>query len=983
MSKLHDGLYDALLNKEIQDLIAALPSHRKADTETLTGSDAIEYVVREISDHIRTRFRAIKDASADEILAEASRLFESIFATSEENFAPRVLTEVRPSVRESSIKPVVPLSQSALITNDQRLNYHALLRSEILSADRIDWICPFIGNQGLNLIIDLLKNQGNKLRVISTTYLGGTHRNAIDRLIEVGATVKIAYERADQKTALHAKAWLFHRDSGYSTATIGSSNLSPKALVDGIEWNVRLSTIDAPVVFDELVTTFGRLWDDQRFEEFDPGRDGERLTRALSLQRGVETPTSFFVDINPYPHQQEALDALKYARLEGKQRNLIVAATGTGKTLISAFDYRNLCRSWGKRPRLLFVAHRKDILEQARSAFRMVLRDSEFGELHVGDDKATAWEHVFGSVQALHDNRLLTIDPQHFDVLIIDEFHHAEAPTYRRILEHLFPREVIGLTATPERADASSEVIDSFGEFTYELRLWQALDAGLIAPFHYFGIDDGTDLSEIAFEAGRYRASALEDYYSSHRTRRTQVVLRELCEKVGDLDGMRAVAFCVSTKHADEMALAFREFNINAESLHSAMDADERSTIMAQFRDGTLNLVCVVDLLNEGVDVPEIDVVLFLRPTESPVLFTQQLGRGLRLHENKAALTVLDFVGQQNRKFRMDLRFRAMTGLTRAQLKQSIESEFPSLPAGCHIRLDRVTRERALRNLNEAIPLRRADLLRELNSMLRSGKTPTVGEFLSETGLEPVDFYSGRRSLFDLLTEAKPGSVSAEDNQYRITSISHVDDRIRSQEYLAALNGSKENSFGRMVAFPLSGTIEPARIPNAIREEAKQLLEYLSGRLPIGRPIASDLPFVLHASYTRDEIVAPFRPNPVSMRQGTFFVEDLAIDIHLVTLRKSERAFSPTTMYKDKVISRTHLQWESQSTTAQATATGRRLVASGSRHIFFVREHKDDPFTCLGFADAHSAEGDKPILVQWQLREPISEALFPRFKAAS
>ncbi|MFZ4509278.1 MAG: DUF3427 domain-containing protein, partial [Fimbriimonas sp.] len=746
---------------------------------------------------------------------------------------------------------------------------------------------------------------------------------------------------------------------------------------------MRLSKIDSPVVFDELETTFDRLWDDPRFEGFDPNRDGERLTKALSAQRGDATTTSFFVDIHPYPHQREALEALLYARLEGKNRNLIVAATGTGKTLISAFDYQNLCKAYGRRPRLLFVAHRKDILDQSRSAFRAVLRDGEFGELHVGDEKASAWDHVFGSVQALHEDRLHSIAPDHFEVLIIDEFHHAEAPTYKRLLDHLGPREVLGLTATPERADSSSDVIDSFGEFTYELRLWQALDAGLIAPFHYFGIDDETDLSEIAFEGGKYRTSDLESYYASHRAKRTQVVLRELAEKVGDLRAMRAVAFCVSTKHADEMASTFQGFNIRAKSLHSAMDPDVRSTTMAQLRDGVLNLVCVVDLLNEGVDVPEIDVVLFLRPTESPVLFTQQLGRGLRLHENKAALTVLDFVGQQNRKFRMDLRFRAMTGLMRAELKQSIESEFPSLPAGCHIRLDKVTRERALRNLKEAIPLRRADLLRELRSMLRSGATPTVGDFLNETGLEPIDFYSGKRSLFDLLAEAEPGSVSAAHNQYRITSIAHVDDRVRCKEYVDALNGINANSFGRMVAFPLSETVDPSQISHAIREESKQLLEYLSSRLPPGRPIASDLPFVLHASYTRDEIVAPFRPNPVSMRQGTFFVEDLALDIHLVTLRKSERVFSPTTMYKDKVLSRTHLQWESQSTTAQGTATGQRLIAKGSRHLFFVREHKEGPFTCLGFAVALSVEGDRPILVHWQLSDPISEAHFPKFRAAS
>ncbi len=377
MVKLPEGVYDQLVTTALRQALSELPLLLKATTEQISPRDAIDYLAREVGERTRSVLRtALGDAETSEaMIARANEVLALLESSGLDDLS--VLTRVAAKVEVNHKSPLLPLSQSALVTNDQQLNFHRVLRDELLSADTVDMVCPFIGNQGLNLVHDLLRHLGPKLRVITTTYLGGTHLRALERLAEGGAQIKIIYERPNQKTSLHAKAWIFHRHSGFTTATIGSSNLSVKALADGLEWNVRLGAKDTPQVLQGLIGKFERLWSDSQYELFNPARDSERVGKELASQRNPgEQVSGFFVDLAPFPHQTEALDALGYERLEGKHRNLIVAATGTGKTLISAFDYHRLARKWGGQPTLLFVAHREDILRQSRDAFRAVMRDS-------------------------------------------------------------------------------------------------------------------------------------------------------------------------------------------------------------------------------------------------------------------------------------------------------------------------------------------------------------------------------------------------------------------------------------------------------------------------------------------------------------------------------------------------------------------------------------------------------------------------------
>lgn len=984
MAVLPEGAYDKLVTLALRKALDELPQHLQSVTTPLSAPDAIEYLAREVAEQTRKMLKAglANTDSEEELIQRANGILAAIEGSDPAEQA--VLTRILNRVETPRRAPVLPLSQSSLITNDQQLNYHQVLRDELLSADSVDMVCPFIGNQGLNLVFDLLRNLGSNLRVITTTYLGGTHVRALERLAECGAQVKIIYEQPNQKTALHAKAWIFHRKTGFSTATIGSSNISRKALSDGLEWNVRLGATDASQVLLGLMATFDRLWADPQYEQFDPKRDSERVEAALAAQRASSNePGGFFADLSPLPHQTEALDSMAYARLEGRNRNLIVAATGTGKTLLAAFDYLRLVRAWGGLPSLLFVAHREDILQQSAGAFRAVLRDTDFGELNVGAYRSKGWKHVFASVQSLAARDLTEFEPNRFDVVIVDEFHHAEAKTYARILDHFQPRELLGLTATPERADGRRGEIEKLWPPTFELRLWHALERRLLCPFHYFGIDDGTDLSEISWANGRYEDAALERTYVDQGDSRARLVVREIREKV-DREDMRVVAFCATIRHAEYMANVFNRAGYEASALHSGLPREERSAMVQRFRRGKLPIICTVDLFNEGVDIPEINTVLFLRPTESATIFIQQLGRGLRNHSEKGALTVLDFVGQQNRDFRMDLRFRAMTGLTRTELERAVRDEFPRLPPGCDIRLDRVTTDRVLKNLRQALPSNLRELADELRRMAVDGEIPTVGRFLGETGLNPEDLYRSGRSFLQVLKAAGLIETELPEGHHRIGALAHVDDRHRITEYLKVLRESAfDVRFARMMAHPLTNALDPNAVTPEVRNEFGELLDALLLRAKPLPLLGSDIPFALHAHYTRDEIVAPFRDDPKSMRQGTFYAADFELDIHLVTLRKSERDFSPTTRYDDWFESPDVLHWESQSMTTVKSPTGQRLVHGTGRHLFFVREQKQDPFLCVGFASPLSFESEKPIRMRWKLEHMVPDHIYVRFRGAA
>lgn len=1019
------GVYESLLNKQ---LAAQLAHHTDLHPDYGTVDDAEHAltITRYLAPIIERSLGAAR--TVEDRIDLAHRILELLPDTFTDGAAlhtnePGKVTRLD-EVRKSSAlgnhrlaRPATPFSDAALMTNGRgEPTLAAELRAEMASADRVDLLCAFVKWQGLRLLekeLTELRERKTPLRVITTTYLGATDARALDALVnEFGAEVRVNYDTTI--TRLHAKAWLLRRNTGFHTAYVGSSNLSHAALVDGLEWNVRLSAIATPHLLEKFRATFDSYWENRDFEPYRPGHDGERLRTALQTasgdrKRDLLAVTLSGLEVRPKPFQAEMLEQLDAERtLHDRHRNLIVAATGTGKTVMAALDYRRLARDSDLS--LLFVAHRKEILVQAQRMYREVLTDATFGELLVDGQQPTKWRHVFASIQSLSANRLAEIAPERFDVVVVDEFHHAEAASYRRLLSHVQPIELLGLTATPERADGVD--VRSFfdGRIAAELRLWEALEQNLLCPFHYFGIHDDTDLESVQWKRGGYDLAALSGIYTGNNAR-TRIVLKQVHDKISDVAAMRALGFCVSVDHARYMAQCFNDAGIPAVAVSAETSADERRAALAALRNRDINVIFAVDLFNEGLDIPEVDTVLFLRPTESATVFLQQLGRGLRLTRGKTVLTALDFVGHQRREFRFDQRFRALTGAGGKALQRQVEQGFPFLPSGSQIVLDRVAQKLVLDNIKQQVRPSKLALVSEV----RAHPDDRLAGYLDAYGRELPDVLKNDRSWTTLCRGAgklagDPG-LRESDLVKRVRALAHTDDRLRWRGYRAILDGAAdlrgpvERRLAAMLFYSLfptgggfadmaTGLAELAGEP--VLDEMRQVIDiafdtarrttYDLGSLV---PTLAEVPLQLHATYSREEILAALdyaaqNRTPSTMREGVVWRPELQTDAFLITLKKSETDYSPTTMYRDFALSDRLFHWESQSTTSAASPTGQRYIRhreNGSHILLFVRAAKTDtlgaaPYVFLGPADYVSHEGEKPMAITWRLHQPMPAEVF-------
>jgi len=555
----------------------------------------------------------------------------------------------------NDIFPLTGLSQSELFCGSNAgLSLESELKREILSADKIYWLVSFIKWAGIRIFrkeLEEFTSSSRELNIITTSYMGATDAKAVEYLASLPNTqVKLSYNT--ERERLHAKSYLFLRNTGYHTGYIGSSNLSHSALTNGLEWNLKITSQEIPHIINKSLSTFETYWASNDFEHFSgDALSSEKLKKALSQQRGdyEASPTHFF-DISPFPHQSDILEQLAVERsVHQRFRNLVVAATGTGKTLISAFDFARFIKA-KPQANFLFVAHREEILKQARAAYRGVLRYSAFGELWVGGHTPEHYRQLFVSIQTLNSQlSQLNLTADYYDYIVIDEVHHIAASSYRAVLEHFSPAILLGLTATPERHDGGDILADFGGVVAAEIRLPEAINRRHLCPFQYFGIDDDTDLRTIPWSRGRYDIAQLTHLYT-HNQARVDKILLSMHEIITDLSKMRALAFCVSKEHAQYMTQQLLLKGIKADVLTSD-NSNERQQKQQAIRSGDINVLCVVDIFNEGVDIPEVDTLLFLRPTESLTIFLQQLGRGLRLAEGKECCTVLDFVGNSRPEY--------------------------------------------------------------------------------------------------------------------------------------------------------------------------------------------------------------------------------------------------------------------------------------------------------------------------------------------
>ena len=1033
---LTPGIYEQVINKLINSQLNTEENIVK--TEQIDKEEASKILSKYFSEILEKGLDNLKDSGGDlsKQIELCNKLVNIIANETEETFINDLKVDERAEQlmaymeKKNTIhalngnteitRPVTSIARSSLFTGAiKEPSMFSELKKEILSCDRMDMLVSFIKWSGLRLIIDELKTfvQKGKLRIITTSYMGATDPKAIQELSELPNTeIKISYDT--KRTRLHAKTYVFYRNSGFTTAYIGSSNLSNAAISSGLEWNVKTTQKDLPETIRKVEATFESYWNSSEFIEYNP-EEKQRLETAIKEERGhFNNAVSFNFDIKPYPYQSEILDKLQAERnVKNHWRNLIVAATGTGKTVISAIDYKNYLHENKPKPcRLLFVAHREEILKQSCACFKIVLKDANFGEIFNGNNTPTNLDYLFMSIQTFNSKEFEKVTtPDYYDFIVVDEFHHAAAPSYQKLLTYYQPKILLGLTATPERMDGKS-ILEYFdNRIAAEIRLPEAIERKLLCPFQYFGVTDNVDLTSLRWARGGYEKSELTRIYTGNDIR-SQMIIKSLNKYVTDIDDVKGLGFCVSKDHAKYMAHVFNQYNIPSIYLTSDSDDETRNEAKARLIKGDYRFIFVVDLYNEGVDIPEVNTVLFLRPTESLTVFLQQLGRGLRLSQDKECLTVLDFIGQANKRYDFEGKIEALLSNTSKGVQREIKEGFISLPKGCFIQLEKKAREYILDNIRQATGSRIGIVSRITTFEEDTGKPLTLSNFIEHYHLNLKSIY-GRDNFSRLCVLAGVKDDFEKIYEVELTKamlrLCAVDSRrwisflLRILPQIEQIDESEISSIELNMLTMLYYTVWQKPLNacgfNSVIEsiaalkrnktlfaELLELLEYRFNSIDIvDEPVylGFDSPLDLYCNYSRDQLLTAleyYTPEKMpSMREGVLYLKDKDIDVLLVTLNKAEKDYSPTTLYNDYSINEFLFHWQSQSTTSDTSSTGQRYIhhkQQGSKVLLFVREYKTEkagsanlalPYTFLGLADYVSHEGSRPMNIVWRLRKPI------------
>ena len=881
--------------------------------------------------------------------------------------------------------PMKGLVNGALFTG-KGMKMYTELQKEITSADEIRLMVSFIKKRGLALILPQLKeftNRGGLLKVITTTYMQATDYEAVIQLASLKNTeIKITYDVTSER--LHAKAYIFLRETGFNTAYIGSSNISEQALDTGAEWNVKVTQMEQPRMMKTILGAFDASWWADGYEMFVNGEDNERLKAALN--RDVDNDIDFSTLkglIRPFDYQQEILERLQVEReVRGHWRNLVVAATGTGKTVMAASDYKAFAEK-NERARLLFVAHREEILRQSLQTFRQVLSDYNFGEKWYGGEEPANYEYVFASKDTLN-NRLdsLPLPSDYYDYIVIDEVHHVAASSYRKIINHFTPKVLLGLTATPERMDGEDITQDFDGTISAEIRLDDALNKGLLAPFYYYGITDSVDYSEVAWDKGHYVASELSRIYS-YNDARTAVILQSLQKYLTNIRDVRALCFCVDQQHAKYMASKFTLCGLKADVLTSE-NAQMRAPLYRRLKNKEINYLFVVDMFNEGVDIPEVDTILFLRPTESLTVFIQQFGRGLRKAEGKTHVNILDFVGNCRAEFNYTDRMRVMLGRTSMSVVEEMERDCPHLPLGCRIILEPKAKEYIMNNIKGAIQRFTARKVMALvQNFERHHSVPlTLTNFVKIYQLPLDKLYRGRtwnQLLFEAGLKREQSTYNEElsravfrkwlaTDSYSylslIEKLASLSFRIKvnemnaiDQKRLLMLYYDLFENAGRFQS--LQEMVDSLSRDIVFCEELKEVMPLLlkdnKAYEKADNSLLPNFPLKLHGVYTKAQIQVAIGTSTLqkksSAREGVERNKLMNVEAMFVDIIKNREEGS-TTDYDDKALSPYLFQWDTQNRVKPESNEGQAYIHQTQTMLLFVREQKnfvEDKNRTLGY----------------------------------
>lgn len=916
------------------------------------------------------------------------------------------------------ITPITTLTQSSLFTgSNYSVNMMSELKKEILSSNEVRILVSFIRQSGVNLLLSELKRlteTGRKLKIITSTYMAATEYRAIRTLAQLPNTeVKISYNSDVDR--LHAKAYIFLRDTKFNTAYIGSSNISKAALTDGLEWNIKVTQVELPHIMSMVNNTFETYWENSAFETFCPGRDDEKLKTALGMSenQGGEIDYSVLDLMQAKEYQNDVLDKLeKERKYNNNWNNLVVAATGTGKTVIAAFDYKRF-RERNKRANFLFVVHREEIIRQACATFRTVLNDPNFGDMWYGGHEAASYSHLFASKDLLN-NRIdqLSLPEDYYDYIVFDEAHHIVADSYQKILRKFKPKILLGLTATPERMDARDITVYFGRRISAEIRLDTALNNRLLSPFHYYGITDTVDLAEVRWERGHYVPAELSKVYTAN-DQRTGIIFRKIEEYLPNYRDVRALCFCVDREHAKYMNAKFTLAGLRSDYLVTD-NAQDRHVKVKSLVQKKINYLFVVDMFNEGVDIPEIDTILFLRPTESLTIFLQQFGRGLRKVKGKTHLTVLDFVGHCRAEFNYADRFRALIGRTSLGIKEEVERDFPHLPLNCQIQLEEKAKAYVLENIKGYINgFRKNRIISTIQHFSKDYSEPlSLSSFLRLTHVPIEKLYNGT-TWNELLYLAGVGkSVSGMNvelsravNKKWLSTDSHsyfsFIHRLSSCQFRIreSMLTDKEKKMALMLYYDL---YDAAGVYDSLQDmfdslsgdkifvdEVCEVTAYLMDHCNAlekddNSSLNNVMPLKLHGVYTKSQIQVAISTSTIakksSNREGCErnVLNGVALEAMFVDIIK-DREIGSNTNYNDFAQSSCKFHWETQNKVSPESLTGQKYIRQTQTMLLFVRKQAkaaDNPtrtmgYVYLGEVKLESYSGSRPMQIVWLLKDPM------------
>lgn len=1063
-----EGLYDSVVDARLKALLDAAERAGVAiGTRALKGRDG-RLLARELAtalvDAIEAKLGS-EEAATPADVDIVNRLLREIQAAVGE--APSAATDILPLVLERigprhDINPP-DLSDHGLLTGREGTESLLVqLRRELATCNRVDWLVSFIKLAAVRMLqpdIEAFLARGGTMRVVTTAYMGATDPKALEELAAIsmlhGSRLEIRFSRESDATRLHAKAYIHRRDSGFGSAYIGSANLSRPALTEGLEWTVRLSQAASPGLWSKIEETFEQWWGDPDFVEYGltPDHPTHAQFRELiarekgAFAAGSAEPLSTLpiFDLQPKPFQQAILDRIAVEREElARTRHLVVAATGTGKTMIAAFDYRDYAAKFSasenRVPRMLYVAHSERILKQARLSFAQVVRNLNFGGLLVGGHDDRPCDALFASIQSWNSRiGTASLAPDHFDYVVVDEVHHGEAPSWRKLLEWIRPRTLLGLTATPERADGLDITRHFEDRITAEIRLPDAIARRLLVPFRYFGVTDTIDLRDVDWTPRGYKMDDVQLRYIQAGPQWIENVRRAVLNYVAEPLRMRAIGFCSGVAHAHAMADEFERLRLEAEARGQrgiraeALDGEDslgrREEVIGRLRRGETQVIFVADLFNEGVDIPEVDTVLFMRPTDSLTVYVQQLGRGLRLcpASGKDSLTVLDFVGQYRKEFRFSERLVAMLADPAASIESQVENGFTALPPGCSITLERIAREQVLANIRAQTRSQRERLIESIKRLReRLERTPSMRDYLEATRIDPRTFYAKRDARLTwsgLLAGASLASDDAEIDGLTpfissLRAVASITDR-RLVEFARALLDTLEQhepiaqglladrrlqmvlvefgdpvrkKHGRERASTSADVLDELRGNAILRRELRALLDAIATRVVGVAPVPSvavpeTVPLSLHRVYTRRQLFAAFGWDSIwsaTPQSGVAWIPRHSAYIMLVTLEKHADTFTERTRYRDYAISPSVFHWQSQATARPDQGDGVRIVKAKDGEAtmwLFVRRATDDeygtePYVFMGAFKPTSIEGMQPMSVTGDLANAMPAEWF-------